>query len=201
MMSKTHLAVGVAAALAACWPNDLSGVLAAVLGGAAGGALCDVECHSFSPNKDTVQGRVLACGVAAAALAADYFTQRGLWNSILSQPVHSLFLGAAILSLSCLIGHFSPHRTFTHSAFFLLLIYAGFARLSPLLSGPALMGGLSHVALDLLNHKPVCFLYPILKKGVCLHLCAADKAANRFFLWAGALASAALIAQRLIAVR
>ena len=47
---------------------------------------------------------------------------------------------------------------------------------------------------DTLNKKPVPWLYPLVKKGFCLRLCRADKAANAAFFWLGLLASAALIA-------
>ena len=200
MMSKTHIAVGVAASLAACRPGDLSGLLAAVIGGAVGGVICDIECHSFSPQRDTIQGRVLACGIAALGLALDGFMEGGIWRSVLAQGVPTLFLGAAVLSVACVAGHFSQHRTFTHSFLFLLLVFVGFSRLSPLLGGPALLGALSHVALDLLNKTPVALLYPMSKKGVCLRLCAADKTANAAFLWAGLAADGALLIERMIAI-
>ena len=39
--------------------------------------------------------------------------------------------------------------------------------------------------------------YPLVKKGFCLRLCRADKAANAAFLWLGLAASAALIAWKI----
>ena len=62
---------------------------------------------------------------------------------------------------------------------------------------PVLAGGLSHLLLDTLNKKPVPWLYPLVKKGFCLRLCRADKAANAAFLWLGLAASAALIAWKI----
>ena len=194
MMSKTHLAVGIAAALAACPARTAGDVFAAVIGGALGGVLCDVECKSLPDAKDAFAGRMGAGCLTVALLAADAIMRAGLWTSIRSQPLPSLILGALILILATSLGHRTSHRTLTHSLLYVGLLGLGFSLLSPLLTVPALAGGLSHLVLDTLNKKPVPWLYPLVKKGVCLRLCRADKTANALFLWLGLASSVALLA-------
>ena len=192
-MSKTHLAVGAAAALAACPGRTAGEVLAAVIGGALGGVLCDVECKDLPNAKDALDGRIGAGGLTVALLAADAVMGAGLWTSIRSQPLTSVIVGGLILILAASLGHLSAHRTYTHSLLYTGLISLGFSLISPLLAVPALAGGLSHLVLDTLNKKPVPWLYPLIKKGVCLKLCRADRKANALFLLLGLAVSAALL--------
>ena len=200
MMSKTHIAAGVAAALAACRPGFVGGVIGAVIGGAAGGILCDIECHSAPSRRDSLVGRVLVCSLSALLLALDWHIQGGLLAAIFSQSIQSLFWGVSILAVTCVFGHFTAHRTFTHSLFFVSLISLGFCLITPLIGLPAFFGGLSHLTLDTLNKKPVPWLYPLLKRGLCFRLCSADKTANTALLWTGCLLSGALLFERIAAI-
>ena len=194
MLSKTHLTVGVAAALAVCPARAAGDLFAAVIGGALGGVLCDVECKDLPNPKDAFAGRIGAGALVVLLLAADSIMQAGLWTSIRTQPLSSVIVGALIVILAASLGHISTHRTFTHSLLYVALLGLGFALISPLLTAPVLAGGVSHLALDTLNKKSVPWLYPLIKKGFCFRLCRADKAANAAFFWLGLIASAALLA-------
>lgn len=196
-MSKTHLMIGVAASLAASPSRTGGEVFAAVIGGALGGVLCDVECKSLPDRKDIRTGRMGAGCLTGTLLTADALMGAGLWTSIRTQDLSSLILGALILILLTSLGHLSAHRTLTHSLLYVGLLSFGFSMISPLLFVPALAGGLSHLALDTLNKKPVPWLYPLQKKGFCLKLCRADQAANTAFLWLGLAADVALLAWKM----
>ncbi|MBR3107824.1 MAG: metal-dependent hydrolase [Clostridia bacterium] len=193
-MSKTHLTVGVAAALAACPARSAGDMFAAVIGGALGGVLCDVECKALPDAQDAFAGRMGAGCLTVALLAADAIMQAGLWTSIRTQPLAYIMVGALIVILTTSLGHRSAHRTFTHSLLYTALLSLGLSLISPLLTVPALAGGLSHLVLDTLNKRPVPWLYPLVKKGVCLKLCSAGKKANAAFLWLGFAVSVALLA-------
>ena len=197
MLSKTHLTVGVAAALAVSPCRTAGELFAAVIGGALGGVLCDVECKDLPGRKDVFAGRLGAGALTVLLLAADSIMKAGLWASIRTQPLSSVIVGTLIVILAASLGHRSAHRTLTHSLLYVGLLGLGCGLISPLLTLPVLAGGLSHLLLDTLNKKPVPWLYPLVKKGFCLRLCRADKAANAAFLWLGLAASAALIAWKI----
>lgn len=197
MLSKTHLTVGVATALAVSPGRTAGGLFAAVIGGALGGVLCDVECKDLPGRNDAFTGRIGAGALTVLLLTADSIMKAGLWTSIRTQPLSSVIVGALIVILAASLGHISTHRTFTHSLLYVALLGLGGGLISPFLTVPILVGGVSHLALDTLNKKPVPWLYPLLKKGFCLRLCRADKAANAAFFWLGLLASAALLAWKL----
>ena len=70
MLSKTHLTVGVATALAVSPGRTAGEVFAAVIGGALGGVLCDVECKDLPGRKDVFAGRLGAGALTVLLLAA-----------------------------------------------------------------------------------------------------------------------------------
>ena len=200
MMSKTHITVGIAAALAACCPSDYAGILVSVAGGAIGGILCDIECKSTPQMRDALTGRIIAAGITGAMLLVDVFLKTGIWNRILSREINYLITGALVLLVTCFVGRRSEHRTFTHSLLYVVLITFGFFCILPELVLPVLAGGLSHLAIDTLNKKPVPWLYPIRKTGICFKLCYASKTGNTILMWFGFIASIVLFGWRIAAI-
>lgn len=200
MTSETHIAVGVASSLAVCRPRSWGEIIASVIGGALGGVLCDIECRSAPKVRNAVRGQSVAVALTVFLLAADGYFKTGLWESICSQPAYTLTVGFLVLLVTLLLGYFSEHRTFTHSLAYVLLTDFGLFCVSPMLLFPVLAGGISHLLLDTLNKRPVPWLYPLSKKGICLKLCYADRAANRAFLWAGLVCCIALLTWRIMAL-
>ena len=200
MMSKTHITVGVASSLAACMPATAGGVLSAIMGGAIGGILCDIECRSTPEMRDALYGRFIAGGITGVLLLADKALNTGICNSILSQDRFSLGLGAAVLIFTCLKGRFSEHRTFTHSLLYVLLISFGFFCITPELLLPVFVGGISHLSIDTFNKKPVPWLYPLRKQGICFKVCYAGKLGNAILMWAGLVTSIALLGWRIMVI-
>ena len=199
-MSKTHITVGVATSLAVCMPTTVGGIFAAVMGGAIGGILCDIECRSRPQMRDALYGRFIAAGITGILLLFDLIFDTGIWDSILSQDSFSLGLGAVVLLVTCLIGRFSEHRTFTHSLLYVLLITFGFFCITPELSLPVFAGGISHLIIDTFNKKPVPWFYPQNKQGICFKLCYASKLGNTILMWAGLAASIILLGWRIMII-
>lgn len=199
-MSKTHLTVGIAASLAITAPTTLGKIFSAVIGGCIGGAICDIECRSTPTMRDALHGRSIAAGITCTLLLADKILNTGIWNSILSQEKSSLILGTIVLLATCLKGRFSGHRTFTHSLLYVSLVCFGCFCITPELKIPVLAGGISHLVIDTFNRKPVPWLYPMIKKGICLKLCYANKLGNSIMMWAGLAASIALLAWRIMVI-
>lgn len=192
MMGKTHITVGIAASFIACRPRTMGQCFAAILGGAAGGILCDIECKSDRRCRDALYSRVIVFGLFAALLALDFMYGLGICRRIASRDATLLLAGGGILLLTCMKGRWSEHRTFTHSILYVILIALGFYLIDPYWRTPLLAGGFSHLALDLFNKRPIQWLYPFRQK-ICLRFCYANKAANAALMWLGLAADLALI--------
>ena len=196
-MSKTHLTVGIATALAVCRPTSIGGIYAAVIGGATGGILCDIECRSRKGMRDALVGRIIAAVLSLALLIADYTMNAGICEHILQQDKYTIMLGSGILLITCIIGRRSSHRTFTHSLLYVMLISLGIYIITPMIGIPCLYGGISHLIIDTFNKKEVPWFYPFVKKGICFRLCYASKTANTVIMWVGLVFCIGLLVWRI----
>ncbi len=198
MMSKTHLTVGVATALAVTTPTTVDGIFAAVMGGCIGGILCDIECKSTPDMRDALYGRIIAAGVCGTLLIADAIMGFGIWKSVLSQLGFLTIIGFLILLVVCIIGRCSEHRTFTHSLLYVVLVTLGCSLITEYMLIPVFAGGISHLVIDTFNKKPVPWLYPFKKKGICFNICYASKVGNAIFMWLGLVLTIILLVWRIM---
>ncbi len=190
MMSKTHLAVGLAACLAAA-PATAEGLSYALMGGAVGSLICDIDRSSERASRDVKQGWAVAFTVFFAGFMHESYTywQTFKTEHLLSDPLKVVCLGALLVLY--LFAIFGAHRGFSHS----LLLCAGSAVLIYFLSKQTclfyLIGFLTHLLLDVLNKKPVRVFYPA--RGICLGWFYADGLANRILQLAGLAAVVGLL--------
>ena len=190
MMSKTHLAVGIAAALAAA-PASVEGLNYALMGGAIGSLICDIDRSSERPSRDVKQGWGIAFTVFFAGFMHESyaywqtFKAENLWGN----PLRLLYLGLLVVLFLFAIN--GAHRGFSHS----LMMFAASSVLIFLINRQTCLfyaiGFLTHIFLDVLNKKPVRVFYPA--KGVCLRWFYADGIANSILLLCGTAACAALL--------
>ena len=193
MMSRTHLAVGVAAALALTRPETPQAWMLAVVGGAAGGAVCDIDLADSDRDRDAHIGLMIPVGIAVACLLADGLFRLGLRQDLLARDPACLAGGVVLYLVLCWLGYRSSHRTFTHSVTALALF-----SLAVWLVYPPLMPGFaaafaSHLALDLLNKKGMRILYP-LPISPSLGLCYAGGTVNKLLYRLGSIAAVLLTA-------
>lgn len=193
MLGKTHITAGVAAALLILHPTNALGIGSAVVGGAVGGAVCDIDCKGTERNRETAKGAVLAALCIAAAVAYDLHSGSGLIRSIRDAVGTNLLLGGIGILLFCIIGVTSPHRTFTHSIPGTLLMSASVWLISAPLGIGVLAGMTSHILLDLCNRRSIQILYPLRRPAVCLSLCDADGLVNHLLLLISSAACALLL--------
>ncbi len=184
MMGKTHLFMGITAAAVLTRPNTTGGCLAALMGGAVGGVLSDIDVKPGKGSRDAPDARMLAVGICALVLALDHLTGSGIVAELRACGRERLYLGVGLLCVLCLVGYFQPHREFTHSVLALALFSGAVGLFSPTLQPAFAAGFLSHILMDLLNKKSVRLLFPV-GMGFCLKLCYADKGANRVLLYFG----------------
>lgn len=188
-MGPTHIAVGVAAALALAQPQSAAACVVAAAGGLLGAAVCDVDAWASQNGRSVRRGALLVL-VAFAALAwADARLGSGACAWLAAHGGVPNAVGLACFAASCLAGARLPHRSFAHSLLGLALMGGAlYVACAPLVPGFA-AGFASHVALDLLNYRPVRLLYPV-KRGVSFGLYKADGVANAVLFAAGCAVAA-----------
>ncbi len=86
----------------------------------------------------------------------------------------------------------ASHRTFTHSLLAMFLYTFAVWVVCLQMHRAFLFAYGSHLALDLLNKKPIPLFYPV-HWSACLKLCYADGLANRALLYLGTGLSAAML--------
>lgn len=190
MMGNTHISIGIAAALAVTAPATPGECLPAILGGALGGMLSDIDIRSGKRLRDVSQTRMLAVGIAVVCLFLDSLFGGKLWSAMTANEHAGT--GALLLGLLCLFGSVQEHRGFTHSLLALVLFTGCVSLVCPPLLLPFGAGFASHLALDSLNKKPIRLFYP-LKTGLCLKLCYADGRINALLLRLGLILSVLLL--------
>lgn len=192
MMGKTHLTVGIAAALTALQPRTAAGCFAAVLGGAIGGVICDIDTLRNEGSNDSIAVQLSALAIGASVLAADWYLNTGILRYVLTLGENRLLYGALALFTLWVIGFFSNHRGFTHSIAAGALFSQAVWMLCPPVVMPFASAYASHIVLDLLNKKGVRLLYPM-KGGVYCDLFYSDRTANDLLFSFGIIVSAFLI--------
>lgn len=196
MMSKTHIAVGMATALAIAQTGSVESCVAAVVGGSLGGIIADCDIHPSRAHKDALVGRLIVVGIAVVALLADRYANAGLCDYLVAHLGVPLLAGVALFAALTFLGGHTDHRSFTHSlaamACFCLAVYLAF---EPLLSYFAI-GYASHLALDITNKQGIQLLWP-LRKNLSLGWCRAKGVANTVVMAVGFAVSVLLLAYRL----
>ena len=192
MMGKTHLTIGVAAAIAAAQPSTVPECLAAVAAGAIGGVICDIDTLRNDGNNDSIAVQLTAAATAACIFAVDWWQNMGLCASTLALDRNRLSIGAIALFALWIIGFFSSHRGFTHSIAAGALFSQAVWMLCPALAVPFAAAYASHIFLDLLNKKGVRLLFPM-KGGVHFDLFYSDRTANDLLFALGIIACAFFI--------
>lgn len=190
MMSKTHITIGIAASLAAA-PATVEGLNYALMGGAIGSLICDIDRSAERPTGDVKQGWAIAFTVFFVGFMHNSysywqaFKAENLWNHPL------LLVCLALLIILLFFAVYGSHRGFSHSLIMLAcssgLIY--FINRQTCLF--YMIGFLTHLLLDVMNKRPVRIFYPA--KGICLGWCYSDGLMNRILGLLGAGACIALL--------
>jgi len=184
--------MGTAVSMLVFHPVDTKGCLLALMGGAVGGVLADIDTLDDDYHCDALIGQLIGIGIAALSLAIDYFFHIGICNYILNRNRIIYIVGGIAILILLIIGFSSDHRTFTHSFLGMGLYTLAIAILLPMVALPFLVGYCTHLSLDLLNKKPVPLLYPR-EKGICLYLFYAKGYANTTFMILGIISTIVLI--------
>lgn len=196
MMSKTHIAVGVASALTIAQTGSIESCVAAVIGGAAGGIIADCDITPSRAHKDALIGRLIVVALAVVCVAIDYFAGRGVCNYVIGHAGMPLVAGVALFVALTFIGGHTDHRSFTHSivamAAFCLSAYLIYAPILPYFA----VGYVSHLVLDVTNKQGIRLFWP-LSTQPSLGICTAKGIANTAVMVIGVVTAVLLLALRL----
>ena len=191
MMSRTHLAVGVATALAFGSPHNLETCLISTIGGLIGGITPDIDILDNDYTGDALLGQVLALGITGLILLIDFIFKIGICASLFSRNIIFLILGIVLAIILYFVGLAQNHRGFTHSFLALIIYTIPIALIFPPLIKPFMLGFLSHIIIDLFNKRKVKIFFPS-KHGICFNLCYANKTGNKALMYIGILISISL---------
>ena len=194
MTGTTHIAVGIATALVVTRPETPGRTFAAIIGGAIGGIICDIDSksHHKSRAKENRRAWILTTVIVLAALVLDIYLQAGVFRTIVTRHRKLLLAGIVIIIGLGLSGKFAKPKTMAHSFLYIAELCIGFYCLCPAMVIPFGVAGLSHILLDLVNKKPVQVFYPV-KKGFCFNWCYPDATANTVLLIIGSIIDVGLI--------
>ena len=115
MMSKTHIAVGVASALAIAQTGSVESCVAAMIGGSIGGIIADCDITPSRAHKDALIGRIIVIAVSVVSLAIDYWYGAGVCDYLVGSLGVWLIVGIALFAALTFVGGHTDHRSFTHS--------------------------------------------------------------------------------------
>lgn len=198
MTGKTHVIVGAAAGLvttSALVPSLASpaGLACAAAGGALGGMLPDLDVRNTAHPLQERLARLACAVLLLAALGLEAAAGWPLGRRAAEAGLGVVAFGAVVFVALCCAARLSAHRSFSHS----LAALAGFAVATRLLCPPLVpaltVGMASHLALDLLNHRPVRLFWPV-RRGFCLGLCKTDGVVDACCLAGGLAVAARLVA-------
>lgn len=180
MLGKTHVSAGMAASLLVLQPVSVAPLACALLGGALGGWISDIDVRGAK----LVRGTIVSVCVVALAFAnrflAEMLSEVETLQAMAPEMGPASVVGAALFAAITLLGSATAHRTFTHSIVGCALWYVAACLLWPHAAPAFGIGLCSHLILDLLNKAPkgsMQLFFP-LKTRVCLDACRADGFAN-----------------------
>ena len=205
MTGKTHIAIGVASALAvAPLAGARRGVptgvapqaIALALGGMVGGMMPDTATPASMGSRGTRRVWAALAVMVAALLAVDHARGSDLALGLASGFSYERLAGLAIVVATCAVGRASGHRGFSHSLVALALVGYGSWMLCRPIAAAVAVGYASHLALDLTNKRGVRLLWPW-DRTLCLGLFESGCLADWTLFVLGIAAAALMVATRL----
>lgn len=178
MMKKTHLAGGLAVAMAIIRPSSINELAICLTSASIGSVISDIDVPSSKSRKEL--NKILAISVVAIVVCtlAEVIFHVGILSILQSQTsAMRALLGFVVFLLICSFGIHTPHRSFMHSIVAVVALTGAMWIILPEAALPFAVSMISHIGLDLFNKKSIQILYP-LKKRISFDLCKASGKAN-----------------------
>lgn len=200
MLGKTHMAIGVAAAMAAVQPESLPELVAGLSAAAVGAVISDIDVGTAEAHRDADIVTMLAVAAVGAAALAEKMFHIGIVQRIMeNSSTARIALGCVVFLVVCAVGKQSPHRSMMHSVLILGVLTACVHVAVPMAAPYFAVAFASHLFTDIFNYKAVRLLYP-LPGGLCLRLFHATGAANALLFPVGCVAALMMTVRALIGI-
>ena len=160
-------------------PESPEACLTVLIGGSVGGIICDIDLGSGRKTLKVKQTAGITGALMIACLVMNWVLHAVPLRCVCGGTYQSFAAALFCLALLCAWGMKQPHRCGTHSLLAIALFGGCVEVMCSAMTIPFVIAMVSHIALDLLNCKPVRLLYP-LPFGWCLGICRANGRLNRW---------------------
>lgn len=187
MLGKTHMAVGIAAAMAALHPSTLPELVVGLGAAAVGAVISDIDVGTAEAHRDADIVTLMAVASVVGIAILEQIFHLGIINRIKQDAgMTRILLGVFVFIGVCAVGRKTPHRSMMHSLLVMAVlsgcVYMAFPMAMPYFA----VAFASHLFTDLFNFKQVQLLYPI-RQGICFKMFHAKGIANSVLLTVGGL--------------
>ncbi len=200
MLGKTHMAVGIAAAMAIVDPKSLPELVVGLSAAGVGAVISDIDVGTAEAHRDANVIIILAMAAVAVAAGIEKVFHIGIVQRIMTNSnAARIVMGCVVFLVICAVGKQMPHRSMMHSFLVLGILTVCVYVAIPMAVPYFTIAFASHLFTDIFNFKKVRLLYP-LPGGICLKLFHADGAANALLFTLGCVAAAAGTVRALISI-
>ena len=179
MTARTHVATGAVLTLMVMQPDNIKYLTLSLAGGVIGSIIPDIDSKNSETNQFFDKVTIITILTIIVCICLEYFFNIGLYKLILKKNnIEEIITTVILFFAMCIIGSRTNHRSFTHS-FLGLFLYTIvlYISLPQIFLESFIVGYLSHIILDLFNHKGLKLFYPM-RKRLCFDLCDADGIVN-----------------------
>ncbi|MEE3343247.1 MAG: metal-dependent hydrolase [Bacilli bacterium] len=189
MTTKTHITTGVALTILITQPENIKYLTLSLAGTIIGSVIPDIDSKNSEANQIFDKVLITTSLTIILCFILEYFFNIGIYRIITKKNnIDSILFSALLFFIMCLIGSRTHHRAFTHSIIGLLIYSSILYTLPNIFIYSFIIGYLSHIILDLFNHKGLKLFYPI-KKRLCFNLCDSDGIINNILFYLSSIAS------------
>lgn len=169
--AKTHVATGAALTLMLMQPDNIKYLTLSLAGGVIGSIIPDIDSKNSETNQVFDKVTIITLLTIVVCIGLEYFFNIGIYKLIAKRTnIEEIITTLILFFIMCIIGSRTNHRSFTHSILGLiiysLILYISLPKVFII---SFMIGYISHILLDLLNHKGLKLFFP-LKKRFCFDL-------------------------------
>lgn len=198
MLGKTHMVLGITVGLAIMHPENIQELIAGTGTLTIGSVISDIDIGTSESHKDANRIIMLSCIAFIAVAAVEAIFHLGIYQKLMkNSSLIRVIVGMVAFLFLCAFGKEQPHRSFMHSILALVLLTGCIQMIFPLAVPYFAIAFITHLSIDLLNHRDERLLYP-LKGGFSLGICSSKGIVNRVLFAIGSVSAVVLFFALLI---
>ena len=184
MTAKTHIACGACLTMLMTRPDNIKYLTLGLAGGVIGSIIPDIDSKNSETNQLFDKVSIITILTIVICFLLEYFFNIGLDKLIFKKNnIEEIIITSILFFVMCIIGSRTNHRSLTHSILG-IIIFSFIVNISlpKIFVQTFIIGYISHIMLDLLNHKGLKIFFPF-KKRLCLDLCDSDGIVNNIIFY------------------